>query len=296
MWHPTQAALRAGEAEDTEWDGANIGFASAAFGRNTIASGRHSLATGFATDATGNAAAAFGGFSQATGDRAVAHGSSARAIGDDSFAMGRAAAAWGNVSTAFGVVTSARAYASFVIGRYNAPSGVASPDGPVPTDPLFVAGNGTTTTRSNALTLLQNGNLTIAGTLTESSDIRLKTDVEPVAGALNGVLRLTPIRYRYRPGTGHPAGRQIGLSAQEVRAVFPELVTEDLDGYLSVAYTDLAAVLVGAVKDQQTEIQRLRAEVSTLRADLDRVTALLEAVLAGPHDDSTLAAEPDRTP
>jgi multidrug efflux pump subunit AcrA (membrane-fusion protein) len=83
---------------------------------------------------------------------------------------------------------------------------------------------------------------------------------------LDGLLGLTPIRYRFREGTGHPLERQIGLSAQEVERAFPELVSRDSKGYLSVAYTNLTAVLVRAIQEQQAEIEALRAEVAALRA------------------------------
>jgi len=80
------------------------------------------------------------------------------------------------------------------------------------------------------------------------------------------VTRLQPIRYRFRGDTGHPTERQIGLGAQDVERVFPELVHRDAQGNLSVAYTQLAAVLVRAVQEQQDMIQSLRAELAALRA------------------------------
>jgi hypothetical protein len=328
MWHPTQAALRAGLATDAEWNATNVGFGSVALGRGTTASGdytfavgdraaaagRYSFATGLETTASGTkavamgesttasgaAALAIGIFATASGDQAMAGGFGVEASGTSSVAFGRFLEASGETSTALGIGARARAdhsaaigdgveaeaFASMAIGRFNVPGG--TPENPVGTDPLFVAGNGETdNARSNALTLLQNGDLTIAGTLTESSDIRLKTDVESMEGALDGVLRLTPIRFRYRPGTGHPAGLQIGLSAQEVRTVFPEVVSEDLEGYLSVAYTDLAAVLVGAVKDQQSEIEHLRVENAALR---ERDTAMARELAVVRSQVATLKA------
>ncbi len=315
MWHPTQAAFRAGFVDGTQWDAGDIGVGSVAMGRNTIASGEYAFAAGSETEASGTKAVAMGEnatagghasfamgiFATASGAQAVAVGFGVEASGASSVALGRFLEASGETATALGIGTVARAdhsttmgqgtaaeaFASVALGRWNVVAG--DQEDPVDTDPLLVAGNGTSDgDRSNALTLLQNGDLTIAGTLTESSDIRLKTGIRPVTGALDGVRRLTPIRYRYRPGTGHPSDPQIGLSAQEVRAVFPELVSEDSEGYLSVAYTDLAAVLVGAVNEQQEAIDRLRAENDRLRAENAALRAD-DAALRG--DDAALRGE-----
>ena len=70
----------------------------------------------------------------------------------------------------------------------------------------------------------------------------------------------------------------LGLGAQDVERIFPELVHRDSQGYLSVAYTDLAAVLVRAVQEQQALQETLRAEVAALRAEL---AALRAATAAG---------------
>ena len=55
-----------------------------------------------------------------------------------------------------------------------------------------------------------------------------------------------------------------GFSAQEVKEVFPDLVTEDDNGYLSVDYIGLIPVLVEALKEQQTEIVALKRHVAAL--------------------------------
>jgi len=60
------------------------------------------------------------------------------------------------------------------------------------------------------------------------------------------------------------AGRNIGLLAQEVEAVAPELVHTDANGFKSVDYGRLSAVLVQAVKEQQSVIRDLAARIATL--------------------------------
>jgi hypothetical protein len=293
VWYPRRAALRAGRVGLDQWDDANIGNYSVAMGLNTIASADYSVAMGLSTTASGGQSFAVGYNTVASANRAVAMGVATTASGLYSTALGSSTTASGNIatatgynttasglyatsmggnttasgtrSTAMGESTTAQASMSLAIGRYNVVAGdeVAW----LAADPLFVAGNGTgDASRSNALTLLKNGNLTIAGTLTQNSDIRLKEDVEPVRGALDGLLGLTPIRYRVRAGTGHPTERQIGLSAQEVERVFPELVIADSEGNLSVAYANLTALLIRALQEQQVEIDLLRSELDGLRA------------------------------
>src|SRR5690606_11461027 len=132
----------------------------------------------------------------------TAMGSGTIANGSFATAMGSGTLASGSVTTAMGLNTTAQAYASLAIGRFNTAAGNSTAW--FDFDPLFVAGNGygsASTQRSNALTLYKNGNLTIAGSLTQSSDARLKQDVAPLTGALEALAALQPVRYRFRAGT-----------------------------------------------------------------------------------------------
>ncbi len=61
------------------------------------------------------------------------------------------------------------------------------------------------------------------------------------------------------------SGRQIGLIAQDVEKVLPEIVKTDTEGYKSVAYDKLTAILVEALKEQQNEINELKAEINNLK-------------------------------
>jgi hypothetical protein len=170
-----------------------------------------------------------------------------------------------------GLGTTAQSYASLALGSYNVVAGNSMT--PVATDPVLVVGNGTFISASNAFTLLRNGNLTIAGTLTQNSDARAKTDVAPLAGVVEKLARMRGVTYRFKDGTAAPEGRHIGLLAQEVREAFPELVAEDSEGKLSVAYGNFAAVLLEAVKEQQ-------ATIDAQRKDLDAMAKRLEALEA----------------
>jgi hypothetical protein len=206
------------------------------------------------------------------GDYSVALGAGTTASGLVSTALGFHTTASGLNAVAIGTSTTAQAYASLVLGRYNIIAG--NPTSWTGSDPVLVVGNGSNSSnRSNALTLLQSGTMFIAGTLFENSDRRLKRDIQPLRDALAGVRRLQAVRYRFRESANRAEGAHIGLVAQEVATVFPELVQEEANGLLSVSYSKLTAVLVQALNEQQTQIERLQ----------DRL-ARLEALLAGAGD------------
>ncbi|MFQ5572482.1 MAG: tail fiber domain-containing protein, partial [Rhodothermales bacterium] len=243
------------------------GNRSTAMGGFTTASGLTSTAIGLSTTASGVNSTAMGDGTTASGENSTALGSNTTASGINTTAMGGTTTALGWYSTTMGVQTIAQANASLVLGRNNVITGTINSW--VSTDPVLVVGNGSSTAnRANAFTLLKNGNLTIAGTLTQNSDRRLKTDIHPLSDALSAIMRLQPVRYRFRAGTNRPQGVQIGLIAQEVQAVFPELVREEADGYLSLSYANLSAVLVQALKEQQ-------AQIDTLQERLERLEIML---------------------
>jgi hypothetical protein len=104
------------------------------------------------------------------------------------------------------------------------------------------------------------------------SDARLKRDVRPLDASLDALDALAGLRaVSYAWDTAQPAAaalgsrREIGLLAQEVERVLPELVSIGGDGYRSVDYARLTAFLVEVARAQQREIEALREEVATLR-------------------------------
>lgn len=103
------------------------------------------------------------------------------------------------------------------------------------------------------------------------SDARLKADVTPAEGNLAAALRLRPVNFRWKAsGT-----EDFGLIAQEVRAVLPKLVTGDeaIDS-LTLNYSQLSVVAIGAIQEQQRLISTLQRENADLRARLDRLERL----------------------
>ena len=109
---------------------------------------------------------------------------------------------------------------------------------------------------ANLLQMDMAGNLTMANNVTAYSDIRLKEDLEPIPDAIEKVQSLTGYTYT-RIDSGQ---RQTGLIAQEVQKVLPEAVMDDGE-HLSLAYGNMVGLLIEAIKEQQAQIDELRAKL-----------------------------------
>jgi hypothetical protein len=100
------------------------------------------------------------------------------------------------------------------------------------------------------------GNLQIAGTFTEASSIRYKDNVADLTYTLEDVLKLRSVTYT-KKGTDHV---ELGFIAEEVNDIIPEAVMKNTDGSVeSISYGRLTAVLLNAVKEQQKQIDELKA-------------------------------------
>ena len=123
-----------------------------------------------------------------------------------------------------------------------------------------------------------NGNLHATGNVT-TSDGRLKKDIQPLTHALDAILKLQGKTYRWKEDTTFANKKDIGLVAQEVEKVFPELVAEDEQGYKGIAYSKLTAVLIEAIKEQQGQIATLEQENTQLKTIMaEQMDALLARV------------------
>ena len=105
-----------------------------------------------------------------------------------------------------------------------------------------------------------------AEALTQSSDSRLKKDIDPINLGLEAILQLEGKTYKWSDAS-RSQQTHIGLIAQEVEKVIPELVTEDENGFKAIAYAKLTTILIEAIKEQQTRITELENQNQTL-ADL----------------------------
>ena len=117
-------------------------------------------------------------------------------------------------------------------------------------------------------TLTVVGNTLIQGTLTETSDARLKENVTSLQDSLDKVLKLKGVSFNK---IDTPNVQEIGFIAQEVEEVLPELVTETNDGIKTVSYSRVTAVLVETIKEQQAQIEELKNMVNMLAEKLNNL-------------------------
>ena len=87
------------------------------------------------------------------------------------------------------------------------------------------------------------------------SDINLKDNIKPIGCALKKTAEIRGVSFNWKK-CGAPA---IGVIAQEVEAIFPELVTLEGDGYKTVKYDNMVGVLVEAVKELKVRVEKLEA-------------------------------------
>jgi hypothetical protein len=134
---------------------------STTMGINTLASGDYSTSMGALTNAGGDYSTSMGNGTVANGDNSTSMGYTTFANGTNSTSMGSLTHASGANSTSMGDGSYAKAYASFSIGTYNDDSDSPNPNSAAPGDRIFQVGNGTFSSKTNALTVLRNGNLGI---------------------------------------------------------------------------------------------------------------------------------------
>jgi len=111
----------------------------------------------------------------------------------------------------------------------------------------------------------------INGKLVFTSDERLKKNIEPLKASLDKVMDLKGVSYEWKSENGFGKGKEIGLIAQDVEAVIPELVYTDSKGYKALSYDKMVPVLVEAIKEQQTVIQELKREMAKLTAEVNKL-------------------------
>lgn len=125
------------------------------------------------------------------------------------------------------------------------------------------------------------GSVEYTGSLIGPSDSKLKKNIAPLRNCVSRLTKLSPKEFEYRSdefATMHlPGSKQLGLIAQDVEAIFPDLVEESVApeavgdaenarngvavervGYKGVNYIGLIPVLIGAIKEQQEEINALK--------------------------------------
>ena len=179
-----------------------------------------------------------------------------------------------SASTAMGYYSIAADYASVAIGKYNLSNSTANDASNFSSSNVaFVIGNGAdSSNKSDAFKVMFNGDatvsndLTVSGDVVVSSDARLKSNIVSLGSTLSRILLIDGKSYEMK-------GKQkIGVLAQEIKEVFPELVSEDENEMLAVNYQGLVPVLINALKEQESkylEQEKRLKRLEKLIAQLD---------------------------
>jgi hypothetical protein len=111
-----------------------------------------------------------------------------------------------------------------------------------------------------------------------SSDLRLKTKIEPLNESLEKILELSPVHFRWKDAKlDNKLGSQVGFIAQDVEKVFPEVVLTDEKGYKSVNYSALVSPTVEAIKELSTQVAKIDGTQQKQMVDLQNENASLKA-------------------
>ncbi|MGR3219959.1 MAG: tail fiber domain-containing protein [Candidatus Anammoxibacter sp.] len=105
------------------------------------------------------------------------------------------------------------------------------------------------------------------------SDKRLKENIKTIDNALEKVSKMRGVYFNLKEDEQKQT--RIGVIAQEVRDYFPELVTEDTEGYLSMIYDRLGPILIEAIKGLKAENEALKADNVVLKAKMKKVEEIL---------------------
>ena len=156
--------------------------------------------------------------------------------------------------------------------------------------PALVLGNSTTADSSVVLTLIKaggtastsqlyqsfsynsgsNGNGGICGngdsqaTFFTSSDSRLKENIVDLPSQLSNIMALRPVEFDYKASKGH----QIGFIAQEVQEIYPDLISQNADGYLSLSGLDKnASRLIKAIQELKAIVDAQAVRIAALESN-----------------------------
>ena len=159
---------------------------------------------------------------------------------------------------------------------------------------LVGIGGAPSTTATTALNVTGNSYVSGTGYFTNGtqsiSDARFKKNVTTIDGAtaLSDVMQLRGVTYDFNtdkwPDMNFSTANQIGFIAQDVEPIVPQVVNTDANGYKSIAYDKLTAIIVNAVQQQQSEIVTLQNTTTQNTSDVAAANLLAQQQAASLAD------------
>jgi hypothetical protein len=99
------------------------------------------------------------------------------------------------------------------------------------------------------------GNIGITGNLLTTSDERIKTNIKTIENGLDTILKCRGVHFNYLETSNK---NEIGVIAQEIEKVIPEIVETNKNGFKNVNYLSLIGFLIEAIKDLNNKINYIR--------------------------------------
>jgi hypothetical protein len=125
----------------------------------------------------------------------------------------------------------------------------------------------------------QDGLVKVNGVTVHTSDSLLKKNIVPLDSALQKINGIQTVYFDFKteeyPNRNLPKSKQIGVIAQNVETVFPELVYTDCDGIKSVDYDKLGPILIEAIQEQQVIINRQNLKIEEVLQQINRIAHYL---------------------
>ncbi|MGV3706831.1 MAG: tail fiber domain-containing protein [Arcticibacter sp.] len=121
--------------------------------------------------------------------------------------------------------------------------------------------------------------LTVKGNLYTPSDRELKTRIETLCNALQSIDQMRGVRFEYKDQKRFASGPKIGVIAQELQPLFPEMVLRDSAGFLKVDYTQLSGLLIQAVKEQYKIVKQQQLEIDALKVKMNDQQQQIDLIL-----------------
>lgn len=129
---------------------------------------------------------------------------------------------------------------------------------------VHIIGDGITADQDNAFYVGCDNGLFCTGDVVafSLSDKNLKNNIKPIENCLEKVLSLDAIEFEWNNLQSTYKGKDIGLIAQQVEKIVPEIVETRRNGFKAIKYEKLTALLVGAIKEQQAIINSIEEKIN----------------------------------
>lgn len=96
------------------------------------------------------------------------------------------------------------------------------------------------------------------------SDSRLKDNQQKIENCIGRIQKINGVSFNWNDKQETYRGKDIGLVAQQVQKIAPEIVDTRKSGYLAIKYEKIIPLLIGAIKEQQKKIDTLESEIDYL--------------------------------